>query len=99
MIVKAVKSAKTLGRTSKSTGLPIDNRGVVKRVARRISHATGLSLYDYPHDSEPLAIMNYGLGGWYGPHYDALGNGREATVMFWVRIVERVLTIELLSNE
>lgn len=93
-----MNSSETLGRTCKSNALSIDEYEVVERIARRISHATGLSLDEYEDDSEPLEMINYGLGGWYGPHFDSDPGERIATVMFWVRLYLPISPIEIFCH-
>lgn len=56
------------------------------RVSQRIADATGLSM----ETAEPLHVQNYGIGGRYEPHYDALEicNDRIATFLFYMSDVE-----------
>uniref|UniRef100_A0A8C1S1Z1 procollagen-proline 4-dioxygenase n=1 Tax=Cyprinus carpio TaxID=7962 RepID=A0A8C1S1Z1_CYPCA len=72
------------GRVSQSVSLkdsPVD-----ACVSQRIADATGLSM----ETAEPLHVQNYGIGGRYEPHYDALKiwNDRIATFLFYMSDVE-----------
>ncbi|VDN97114.1 unnamed protein product [Rodentolepis nana] len=49
-----------------SVWLPDDLNELTKRINKRISMATGLSI----EHGEELQVANYGLGGYYAPHYD-----------------------------
>lgn len=53
-------------RTSKSAFLEYNR--VIEKIYQRISAVTGLSA----DNCEQLQVVNYGIGGHYGPHYDFL---------------------------
>ncbi|XP_073705985.1 prolyl 4-hydroxylase subunit alpha-1-like [Garra rufa] len=73
------------GRVSQSVFLQ-DKDPVDARVSQRIEDATGLSM----ETAESLHVQNYGIGGRYEPHYDALKkqNDRIATFLFYMSDVE-----------
>lgn len=57
------------------------------RVSQRIADATGLSM----ETAESLLVQNYGIGGRFEPHYDALETGvndRIATFLIYMSDVE-----------
>uniref|UniRef100_A0A671LUI9 Fe2OG dioxygenase domain-containing protein n=1 Tax=Sinocyclocheilus anshuiensis TaxID=1608454 RepID=A0A671LUI9_9TELE len=60
------RGAVSQGRVSQSVSL--EHSPVDTRVSQRIADATGLSM----ETAEPLHVQNYGIGGRYEPHYDAL---------------------------
>ncbi|VUZ43213.1 unnamed protein product, partial [Hymenolepis diminuta] len=49
-----------------SVWLPDDLNELTKRINRRIRMATTLNI----EHGEELQVANYGLGGYYAPHYD-----------------------------
>jgi prolyl 4-hydroxylase len=51
-----------------------DNKGYVKRIDQRISDVTSLDLTT----SEPLQVLNYGIGGHYEAHYDFVSSDSKA---------------------
>ncbi|KAM7534680.1 hypothetical protein Aperf_G00000113092 [Anoplocephala perfoliata] len=53
-------------RVAKSVFFEDDLNNLTKRINRRIRMATGLNL----EHGEELQVANYGLGGYYAPHYD-----------------------------
>ncbi|XP_026099430.1 prolyl 4-hydroxylase subunit alpha-1-like [Carassius auratus] len=60
---------------------------VATRVSQRIADATGLSM----ETAESLLVQNYGIGGRFEPHYDALETGvndRIATFLIYMSDVE-----------
>ncbi|KAF4117673.1 hypothetical protein G5714_002226 [Onychostoma macrolepis] len=72
-------------RVSQSVFLQDDP--VSARVSQRIADATGLSV----ETAEPLLVQNYGIGGIFEPHYDALETGendRIATFLIYMSDVE-----------
>ena len=54
-------------RTSKSSWLDSGEHRHIAQVVRRVGDITGLDM----EDSEPLQVVNYGIGGHYEPHLDA----------------------------
>ncbi|XP_076838196.1 prolyl 4-hydroxylase subunit alpha-1 [Brachyhypopomus gauderio] len=54
-------------RVSQNAWLYDEDDPVVSRVTQRLSCLTGLDM----KSSEPLQVLNYGIGGQFEPHYDA----------------------------
>lgn len=54
-------------RIAKTAWLPKSGDQIVERIGKRVSEILKLDL----NDSEDLQVVNYGLGGYYGPHLDA----------------------------
>ncbi|KAH8232583.1 hypothetical protein KR032_009957, partial [Drosophila birchii] len=93
-------NSQTHYRTAKSYWMPKMMSELGQRINRRIRDMTGLNL----EESEAFQIINYGIGGHYGPHYDyftfssdhskrkkkekILGD-RIATVLFYLSDVEQ----------
>ncbi|XP_026063013.1 prolyl 4-hydroxylase subunit alpha-1-like [Carassius auratus] len=78
-------SAVSQHRVSQSVFLQDDPLSA--RVSQRIADATGLSI----ETAEPLLVQNYGIGGRFEPHYDALETGendRIATFLIYMSDVE-----------
>ncbi|XP_048020119.1 prolyl 4-hydroxylase subunit alpha-1-like isoform X2 [Megalobrama amblycephala] len=75
----------TKQRLSQSVFLEYDDP-MEALVSQRIADATGLSM----KKAEPLHVQNYGIGGRYEPHYDALKtvNDRIATFLIYMSDVE-----------
>ncbi|KAF8571115.1 hypothetical protein P879_00162 [Paragonimus westermani] len=74
-------------RTSKSAWLPDNLDEVTHRMNQRIHALTGLSM----ETSEDLQVGNYGIGGYYAPHFD-FGRKREKDA-FEVENGNRIATI------
>ncbi|XDV27931.1 hypothetical protein PO909_031372, partial [Leuciscus waleckii] len=74
----------TKDRTSQSVFLKEDN--TVARISQNIADITGLSV----ESAERLHVQNYGIGGRFKPHYDALDgeDGRTATFLIYMSDVE-----------
>uniref|UniRef100_A0A1A9WN31 procollagen-proline 4-dioxygenase n=1 Tax=Glossina brevipalpis TaxID=37001 RepID=A0A1A9WN31_9MUSC len=85
-------------RIAKYSWLPHDNTSTTQIIAERIGDMTGLNI----SGSEPLQIMNYGLGGHFGEHYDFFNltentyftdtysqGDRIVTVLFYMSDVEQ----------
>ena len=53
-------------RISKSAWLQEDEHKHVKAVSQRVEHMTGLAV----DTAEELQVVNYGIGGYYAPHFD-----------------------------
>nr|XP_021326960.1 prolyl 4-hydroxylase subunit alpha-1-like [Danio rerio] len=72
-------------RVSQSVFLD-DDDPVDAHVSQRIEDVTGLSM----EKAEPLLVQNYGIGGRFEPHIDALGeeNDRIATFLIYMSDVE-----------
>ncbi|XP_074605323.1 prolyl 4-hydroxylase subunit alpha-2-like [Brevipalpus obovatus] len=79
-----------VNRIRKDVRLSEFDHEIVGRLARRMSHITGLSLNVTTGDVERLNVFNYGLGGWHEEHYDYRVRPylRDASIMFWLSNVE-----------
>ena len=53
-------------RISKSAWLRKDEDDAIERIYQRVGDLTGLSM----ETSEQLQVSNYGIGGYYEPHFD-----------------------------
>ncbi|KAL5103346.1 Prolyl 4-hydroxylase subunit alpha-2 [Taenia crassiceps] len=82
-------------RVTKNVWLPDDMNALTKNINNRIRMATGLSI----DHGEELQVANYGLGGYYAPHfdyarrfeldeYDVAHGNRIATTMIYLTAVE-----------
>ncbi|THD28615.1 Proline HYdroxylase [Fasciola hepatica] len=80
-------------RTSKSAWLPDDLDEVTHRMNQRIHALTGLNM----DASEDLQVGNYGIGGYYAPHFD-FGRKREKDA-FEVKNGNRIATIIFYMSE
>lgn len=61
-------------RIAKTAWLASSNNAIIQRVENRLSLVTGLRL----ENSEDLQVVNYGLGGYYGPHLDSARHSRRS---------------------
>lgn len=61
-------------RIAKTAWIASTNNSLVGRVEDRMRIATGLRL----ENSEDLQLVNYGLGGYYGPHLDSARKSRSS---------------------
>uniref|UniRef100_A0A023EW59 procollagen-proline 4-dioxygenase n=1 Tax=Aedes albopictus TaxID=7160 RepID=A0A023EW59_AEDAL len=77
-------------RVSKSTWFTDDYHAAIETITERVEDMTGLSM----DTAEELQVVNYGLGGQYGPHFDFFHWGeltksnRIATVLFYMSDVK-----------
>ncbi|XP_064469405.1 prolyl 4-hydroxylase subunit alpha-1-like [Ornithodoros turicata] len=81
-------------RVGKLLWLDDGDDALAARVSRRISAVTGLSI----NNAEPLQIVNYGLGGHYGPHNDN-GNPGDALEDYTVQNGFRIATALLYLSD
>lgn len=54
-------------RIAKTAWLPADSSATVTRIMSRVSEVLGVRV----DDAEAMQVVNYGLGGFYGPHTDS----------------------------
>ncbi|CAL8087983.1 unnamed protein product [Calicophoron daubneyi] len=80
-------------RTSKTAWLPDSMDEVTHRMNQRITALTGLNM----ETAEDLQVSNYGIGGYYAPHFD-FGRKREKDI-FEKRNGNRIATIIFYMTE
>ncbi|XP_076447163.1 prolyl 4-hydroxylase subunit alpha-2-like [Babylonia areolata] len=78
LAVEEVKQENHLVRVSQNAWL-FDVSPIISRLSRRVHHVTGLSTRLLQRDThaEPYQVLNYGLGGVFGPHEDSVRVSRE----------------------
>ncbi|XP_016980689.2 prolyl 4-hydroxylase subunit alpha-1-like isoform X1 [Drosophila rhopaloa] len=72
-------------RLSKSVWFETNKTEVTKILSKRLGDATGLDM----NRSEPFQVINYGIGGFFGSHWDALYLNEHR---FGVGIIDRIAT-------
>lgn len=80
-------------RTAKTAWMSASEYPIIDKIERRLEHILKLNL----NDSEPIQVVNYRFGGFYGPHLDTMRSETDSDHDKW-SISERMMTILIYLN-